>query len=47
MSVAPLNLLIVVNPNASPAEFTLLPRGLTVVVPRELPEDHRGIAPKR
>ncbi|MBC8013271.1 MAG: lipid kinase [Methyloceanibacter sp.] len=30
----------------TPAEFTLLPKSLTVVVPRKLPEDHRGIAPK-
>lgn len=30
----------------TPAEFTLSPKSLTVVVPRKLPEDHRGIAPK-
>jgi len=27
----------------TPAEFTLLPEGLTVIVPRKLPEDHRGL----
>ena len=26
----------------TPAEFTLLPQGLTVIVPRTLPADHRG-----
>lgn len=28
----------------TPAEFTLLPQALTVLVPQQLPEDHRGLS---